>query len=123
MGARGSQQVSNKNDSQNTEPFINTSSSLDKNESHSNDNHQLSNPRSEITSPLRMPISNTYTCNQCGMVFPSDEALFKHRTRFCIGAMDTNIGKRLYYSDDEDIGQLSPRNTKQQSPIEKVRFS
>jgi hypothetical protein len=70
-----------------------------------------------------MPISNTYTCNQCGMVFPSDEALFKHRTRFCIGAMDTNIGKRLYYSDDEDIGQLSPRNTKQQSPIEKVRFS
>ena len=111
MGGRGSRQVPNKDDSQ---------SSLDKNKFHSND---LSNRQLQLASPLRMPSSITYKCNQCGMVFPTDEALFKHRTRFCLGAIDSNVGKRLYYSDDEDIDQLTPRNIKQQSPIDKVTFS
>ncbi len=120
MGARGSQHTPVEYDSQRKKQIPNASSSLDKSKVHSNDTHQLSNHRLQITSPLRMPISNTYQCNQCGMVFPTDEALFKHRTRFCIGTMDSNIGKRLDYSDDEDVNQLTSKNPKYQSPIDKV---
>ncbi|CAF2370922.1 unnamed protein product [Rotaria sp. Silwood2] len=48
-----------------------------------------------------------YKCDQCGIVFPLDEALFKHKTRFCIGVKDSGIGRKPVYSDDEDIDDNS----------------
>ncbi|CAF0792235.1 unnamed protein product [Rotaria sp. Silwood1] len=48
-----------------------------------------------------------YKCDQCGIVFPSDEALFKHKTRFCIGVKDSGIGRKPVYSDDEEIDNNS----------------
>lgn len=80
--------------------------------------------RFELKSPLQMPMSHIYKCGRCGMTFSSDEALYKHRTRFCIGAMSSSTG-RLHYSDDEDI---NPRVTtsrtlmKYPSPMEKVKL-
>ena len=49
-----------------------------------------------------MPAEQKYKCDQCGMIFPSTEALFKHKTRFCIGVKDSGIGRKPVYSDDED---------------------
>ncbi|CAF3532536.1 unnamed protein product [Rotaria sordida] len=48
-----------------------------------------------------------YKCDQCGIIFPSDEGLFKHKTRFCIGVKDSGIGRKPIYSDDEDIDETS----------------
>ena len=75
-----------------------------------------------------MPIQPTFKCNQCGMIFPTDEALFKHRTRFCIGLKDSGNGRRVYYSDDEETNGYTnrPRFRKIEqieSPAEKVSFS
>jgi hypothetical protein len=125
MGLFGSKQI----DSQNTHGLINSSSStLGKNKPYSND---ISQREFQTHSPLTMPIQNTYRCAQCGMVFPTDEALFKHRTRFCIGINDLGIGRKAYYSDDEEINEFNRENyftnrstsrrvVKHQSPIEKV---
>ena len=120
MGACGSQEIPQKYDSQRTGPDSNTPSSLDKNKFHSNDTHRSSNHQLRVASSLRMPSSNIYQCSQCGMTFSTDEALYKHRTRYCLGPVDANVGKRLYYSDDDDVNQLTPRTSKHQSPIEKV---
>jgi len=74
-------------------------------------------------------------CDQCGMVFPSDRALHKHKRRFCIGVKDSGIGRNPIYSDDEEIDNTTSRrynnHTKQsavkniiphQSSLAKVRF-
>ena len=116
MGSSGSKK---------SQSFINSSYNLDKNKPYSNEwNSQQINTEP----PLKMPIQQTFKCNQCGMIFPTDEALFKHRTRFCIGLKDSGIGRQPIYSDDEDISgytnRSSFRKTKQNpSPIDKVIFS
>jgi hypothetical protein len=74
-------------------------------------------------------------CDQCGMVFPSDRALYKHKRRFCIGVKDSGIGRKPIHSDDEEIDNTNSHrynnHTKQsavkniiphQSSVEKVRF-
>lgn len=87
------------------------------------ENNNDINSKVRLNSPLKMPIPTTFKCDQCGMVFSSDEALFKHRTRFCIGANDSNNGRKVYYSDDEDInGYTSRRVISHQSPSERVKF-
>jgi len=101
-----------------------SSYNLDKNKLYSNDIPQSSNRKFQTQSPLTMPIENTFKCDRCEMIFPTDEALFKHRTRFCIGIIDSGTGRKIYYSDDEDINE-SNRSTlkkivKNQLPIEKV---
>ncbi|CAF1256688.1 unnamed protein product [Adineta steineri] len=48
-----------------------------------------------------MPIQHVIKCAQCGMVFPNDDALVKHKTRFCVGVKDSGIGRKVYYSDDD----------------------
>jgi hypothetical protein len=68
-----------------------------------------------------MPADQKYKCDQCGMIFPSTEALFKHKTRFCIGVKDSGIGRKPVYSDDEDTPE--PHRGRQQSPIATVRLS
>jgi hypothetical protein len=135
MGSSRSKQSQNKLDSQRTQPFINSSSSssynLGQNKFYSNDISQSSNRKLQTNSPLKMPIQNTFQCDKCGMIFPSDEALYKHRTRFCLGVIDSDIRKKTYYSDDEDINESTRENNltnrsrlrgviKHQSPIEKV---
>jgi hypothetical protein len=75
-----------------------------------------------------MSTQQKYKCDQCGMIFPSNESLFKHKTRFCIGVKDSGIGRRPIYSDDEDIQGNTQRSTtrkvviRHHSPVEKVRF-
>jgi hypothetical protein len=74
-----------------------------------------------------MPTQQKYKCDQCGMIFPSNESLFKHKTRFCIGVKDSGIGRKPVYSDDEDIQGNTQRSTirkviRHHSPVEKVRF-
>lgn len=61
-------------------------------------------PYRSITSRTDMSIVGDlkYKCDQCGMVFPSNENLFKHKTRFCIGVKDSGIGRKPVYSDDEE---------------------
>jgi hypothetical protein len=69
-------------------------------------------------------------CAQCGMIFPNDEALSKHKTRFCIGVKDSGIGRKFnhsnneynapYYSNDRPS---SRRAAKYQSQIDKVTFN
>ncbi|CAF5187503.1 unnamed protein product, partial [Rotaria magnacalcarata] len=54
-----------------------------------------------------MSTQNKYKCDQCGIVFASNEALHKHKARFCIGVKDSGIGREPIYSDDEDIGDAS----------------
>lgn len=109
MGARGSQQAK-----KNVSP-----SKLIPN---SNESLETTNEinRIELTSPLKMPMSNIYKCGRCGMIFSTDEGLYKHRTRYCIGAMSSSTG-RLNYSDDEDLNQTTARTRlKYSSPIDKV---
>lgn len=111
MGARGSQQA--KKNSQPLGLVSNTSKSLEDN----NDTNRI-----ELKSPLQMPMSHIYKCGRCGMTFSSDEALYKHRTRFCIGAMSSSTGK-LNYSDDENLNpRMTPSRTlmKYASPVDKV---
>ncbi|CAM4854625.1 unnamed protein product [Rotaria socialis] len=50
-----------------------------------------------------MSTQNKYKCDQCGIVFASNDALYKHKARFCIGVKDSGIGREPIYSDDEDI--------------------
>lgn len=61
-------------------------------------------PYRSITNRTDMSIIGDlkYKCDQCGMVFPSNENLFKHKTRFCIGVKDSGIGRKPTYSDDEE---------------------
>ena len=108
MGARGSQQA--KKNSQPLGLVSNTSKSLEHNDTN----------RIELKSPLQMPMSHIYKCGRCGMTFSSDEALYKHRTRFCIGAMSSSTGK-LNYSDDENPNPRTSRTLmKYASPVDKV---
>jgi late competence protein required for DNA uptake (superfamily II DNA/RNA helicase) len=101
---------------------------LDKNKFYSNDISQSSARKLQTQSPLTMPIENTFKCDRCGMIFPTDEALFKHRTRFCIGIIDSSSGRKIYYSDDDDINEstyLTNRSAlrkvvQHQLPVEKV---
>jgi hypothetical protein len=72
----------------------------------------------------RMPTQQKYKCDQCGMVFQSDDALFRHKTRFCIGVKDSGISRQPVYSDDEDhdTTRSTGRKTVQhQTPTIKVR--
>lgn len=60
--------------------------------------------------PRIMSAQDRFKCDQCGIVFPSNEALFKHKTRFCIGVKDSGIGRDPIYSDDEDkVDNKTPR--------------
>ena len=49
-----------------------------------------------------MPKNHNSRCDQCGMIFGSNDALLKHKTRFCIGVKDSGIGRNPVYSDDEE---------------------
>lgn len=91
----------------------------------------LERPRTLFNYPnsIKMPTQLKYKCDQCGMIFPTDESLFKHKTRFCIGVKDSGIGRKPVYSDEEDID--NDNNTtrtsrkkviRHQSPVEKVRL-
>lgn len=76
-----------------------------------------------------MPAEHKYKCDQCGMIFPSTDALFKHKTRFCIGVKDSGIGRKPVYSDDEDTPESHRHNgrsterkaIRHQSPTTTVR--
>jgi hypothetical protein len=83
-----------------------------------------------------MPTEQKYKCDQCGMVFPSNEALFRHKTRFCIGVQDSGIGRKPIYSDDDEEIDVDHRHNnyhhkrstgkrvvRHQSPIQRVRFN
>lgn len=91
----------------------------------------LSRPKSPVnfTPPIvyrnEMPTYQRYKCDQCGMIFPSNESLFKHKTRFCIGVKDSGIGRQPVYSDDEDTEIHTKRSNarkviRHQSPVQKV---
>lgn len=87
---------------------------------------ERSNSPTYTNSPTKMPTQLKYKCDQCGMVFPSDESLFKHKTRFCIGVKDSGIGRKPVYSDDEELDHPTTRSTRRKviqhhSPVEKVR--
>ncbi len=69
-------------------------------------------------------------CVQCGMIFPNDDALSKHKTRFCIGVKDSGIGRKLSHSNSEYTAHYystdrpsSRRAAKYQSQIDKVIFN
>jgi len=75
----------------------------------------------------RMSTQQKYKCDQCGMVFPSDDSLFKHKARFCIGVKDSGINRQPIYSDDEDYPSPSKRTLPQKvirhhSPVDRVCF-
>ena len=79
----------------------------------------------QIEYPITMNSYQKYKCDQCGMVFPSNDALFKHKTRFCIGVKDSGIGRQPVYSDDEELENQTRRSTvrkvvRHHSPVEKV---
>jgi hypothetical protein len=93
----------------------------------------LKRPRSRVnfSTPIfyskDMPTYQKYKCDQCGMIFPSNESLFKHKTRFCIGVKDSGIGRQPVYSDDEEAENHTKRSTvrkiiRHRSPVEKVIF-
>ena len=76
---------------------------------------------------MNVPTQQKYKCDQCGMVFPSDDSLFKHKTRFCIGVKDSGINRQPVYSDDEENHNPTKRFNQRkvirhQSPVEKVRI-
>lgn len=78
-----------------------------------------------IEYPITMTSYQKYKCDQCGMVFPANEALFKHKMRFCIGVKDSGIGRQPVYSDDEELENQTQRSTvrkvvRHHSPVEKV---
>ena len=84
---------------------------------------------SDLSSPYPIEMSTItdlkYKCDQCGMVFPSNENLFKHKTRFCIGVKDSGIGRKPVFSDDEESNDLPYTTRKKvirhQSPPKRVR--
>ncbi|UJR30693.1 hypothetical protein I4U23_018214 [Adineta vaga] len=55
-----------------------------------------------------MPLYQTIKCAQCGMTFPNDEALAKHKTKFCVGVKDSGIGRK-YHSSDDEIASRYPK--------------
>ena len=64
--------------------------------------------------PLHMPNLLEFTCERCSMTFPTDEALYKHRTRFCTVGKDADNSTRSLY----------PTNgVSHSSPSEKVRLT
>lgn len=88
----------------------------------------------KTASSLKMPIFNTFQCHECGMIFPSDEALYKHRIRFCVGSKDSVLGRQLHASNPGRTNGYSKeyypstdsklRNIGENlSPIERVRLN
>ena len=59
-------------------------------------------------------------CDQCGMVFPSSDNLFKHKTRFCIGVEDSGIGRKPVDSDDENVHYNKNDNYNRRSPVRRI---
>lgn len=93
-------------------PTLERSETLPKITPHFDDSNSMSTPA-------------RYKCDQCGMVFPSNDALFKHKTRFCIGVKDSGINRQPVYSDDEDVTNQTRRSVprkvvRHQSSLEKV---
>ena len=143
MGSFKSKHSHNSSSSQHEQPVIHSSSyNLDQNKVHSNDissswdSHEEADLQSSVpelreNSPLHMPIQPTFKCAQCGMVFSTDEALFQHRTRICLGPKDHNTERKPYYSDSNVIHDYTRENflknqpsfrevLNHQSPLEKV---
>ncbi|CAF1068244.1 unnamed protein product [Adineta ricciae] len=82
------------------------------------------------TSIISMPSSQRFKCNQCGMKFPSDDNLYRHKKQFCIGVKDSGIGRIRIESDNDEAdqsdksrnGKHTKRSTKKhRSPIERKR--
>jgi len=110
--------------------FAKNNISLQKSATISNFPSSLSPLLQHIHSSSDMFTQKKLKCDQCGMVFPSDRALYKHKRRFCIGVKDSGIGRKPIYSDDEEIDRYN-NHTKQsavkniiphQSSLAKVRF-
>lgn len=141
MGSFGSKQSQNLLDSEYTQKSIKKRSQrLEKNTSDLDDlSIQLTSQetlrtaspslQSQIINLENMPVQKK--CIQCGMAFPNDEALSKHKTRFCIGVKDSGIGRKVNYSADSyprpnkryDRPPSTRRDPKYQSQLEKVIFN
>lgn len=63
---------------------------------------------------LQMPNLLAFTCERCSMSFPTDEALYKHRTRFCTVGKDADNSARSFYTSN---------GVHHSSPSEKVRLN
>ncbi|CAF1056579.1 unnamed protein product [Adineta ricciae] len=79
-----------------------------------------------------MPSYQPIKCAQCGMTFPNDDALMKHKSKFCVGVKDSGINRKYNPSDDERTDRYprenyvfnrpsSKRGTKHQSSVAKKR--
>ncbi|CAF3588201.1 unnamed protein product [Rotaria socialis] len=92
MGSSESKQSSDTTYYRQSQAFMNVVPyNIDNSQPAPNDIYQRLNHSLYAGPPLTMPIQPTYRCNYCGMVFTSDEALYKHRTRFCVGNPDASI--------------------------------
>ena len=95
------------------------------------DNHDVQPPppatllKSQTAEPLKMPTQQTFTCNRCGMIFPSDDMLFKHKAQYCVGGRDPAYANETFYSTNADR-KTDPSTTfsngySHQTPATKVR--
>ena len=53
-----------------------------------------------------------FKCEQCGMLFSSEESLQKHTEKFCIGVPDSGVNRDDISYDESSI-QIDPNLTKQ----------
>lgn len=53
----------------------------------------------------------SFKCQQCGMIFGSEESLVKHKDKFCIGVPDSGLNRDDVSYDEQSI-QLDAQNDK-----------
>lgn len=88
-------------------------------ETHKSQDAQATLVKSQTTEPLKMPTEQTFTCNRCGMIFPSDEMLFKHKAQYCVGGRDPVYANDTHFSRNDR--STYPNGSADRSSAAKVR--
>ena len=73
--------------------------------------------KSQTVEPLRMPIQQTFACDRCGMIFPSDDMLFKHKAQYCVGGRDPAYANDQFHTSNK----TDPSTNSHRTPATKVK--
>lgn len=76
--------------------------------------------KSQTAEPLKMPIQQTFTCDRCGMIFPNDDILFKHKAQYCVGGRDPAYANEKFNTSNAER-RIDPSNSTSAAKVKNER--